>query len=196
MPLLKEDELDNLCHKYDLSLHARDNSICSRLLSPLWRLGAKAIIPADVSPNALSLSALVCLLQATYSCYYFYEDQPKYTAIAAGLLIFAFWTLDSVDWIHAERVGSNTALTLVFDSFCSSVGTVFLTVIVCWCFGITNMNALWYAVQTSQLFLLNKHIRGAVKQLVSYWLFNGPGELLSTLVLILWTRAIFGLGTL
>jgi hypothetical protein len=101
--------------------------------------------------------------------------------------------LDSLDAIHAVNVGSNTTLTLIFDSFCSSFGTVFLTLIVCWCFGVTDPKTLWYAVQTAQLILLNKHIRGAVKNLVSYWLFNGPGELLSFVIMLLVVRASFGL---
>jgi choline-phosphate cytidylyltransferase len=193
MPLLKEDELDNIVHKYDTLRHINDNSICSRLFTPLWSRAADRLVPADVSPNALSLGALLCLLQAAYLCYFYYEVEPKATTLLAGLLIFAFWTLDSLDAIHADNVGSKTSLTLVFDSFCSSVGTVFLTVIVCWCFGIKDAKTLWYAVQTSQLILLNKHIRGAVKQIVSYWLFNGPGELVSALILLLLVRATFGL---
>ena len=193
MPLLKEDELDTLVHKYEPSTHIRDGSLSNRLFRPLWNLAATTCIPSDVSPNALSLSALLCLLQATYLCYFYYDVEPKTTTIAAGVLIFAFWTLDSLDAIHAENSGSNTSLTLVFDSFCSSVGTVFLVVIVCWCFGVTDSRTLWYAVQTSQLVLLNKHIGGAVKQMVSYWLFNGPGEILSAIIVLLMVRATFGL---
>ena len=123
MPLLKEDELDTLVHKYEPSTHIRDGSLSNRLFRPLWNLAATTCIPSDVSPNALSLSALLCLLQATYLCYFYYDVEPKTTTIAAGVLIFAFWTLDSLDAIHAENSGSNTSLTLVFDSFCSSVGT-------------------------------------------------------------------------
>jgi hypothetical protein len=193
MPLLKEDELDNVVHHYNLETHSHSNSITSRLFTPIWKRAADLFVPADISPNALSLGALVCLLQATYLCYTYYDEEPQITTIAAGILIFAFWTLDSIDAIHAVNVGSNTSLTLIFDSFCSSVGSVFLTVIVCWCFGITDPKTLWYAVQTAQLVLLNKHIRGAVKQIVSYMLFNGPGEMLSFVVVSLLIRATFGL---
>ena len=193
MPLLKEDELDNVVHKYDVNRHSHDNSVCSRLLAPLWGKVATTIIPADISPNALSLGALVCLLQAAYLCHTYYADEPAITTYAAVFLICAFFTLDSLDAIHAVNVGSNTTLTLIFDSFCSSFGTVFLTLIVCWCFGVTDPKTLWYAVQTAQLILLNKHIRGAVKNLVSYWLFNGPGELLSFVIMLLVVRASFGL---
>lgn len=193
MPLLKEDELDNVVHKYDVETHSADNTITARLLTSIWQRLATKFVPADISPNALSLAALLCLLQATYLCYQYYDVEPKVTTVAAGVLIFAFWTLDSLDAVHAKNVGSNTTLTLIFDSFCSSCGTVFLTVIVCWCFGVTDPRTLWYAVQASQLILLNKHIKGAVKQVVSYWLFNGPGELLSTLVMLLIVRASFGL---
>jgi cytidyltransferase-like protein len=197
MPLLKTDELAAMVG-YDCDSHVTGAvTITTTLLTPLWNR-LVTIVPADVAPNALSLAGLICLVHAMYLCYYDTsgdgtEENSQVQAAVCAALIVCFWTLDALDSIHAQRIGSRTALTLIFDSICSTTGTVFLTLVVCASMSITDPLALWYAVQVAQLGLLNKHIMGAVKDVLSYLAFNGPGELLASLVALLLVRSWFGL---
>lgn len=189
MPFLKEDELDTFVQ---YRLLEEDNSVTTKVLTPVWRLLAH-IVPPDIAPNALSLSGLVCLLQACYVNYYYVDSHPQQCAAVSAVLIFLFWTLDALDSVHARNIGGPTSLTVFFDSMCSSVGTVFLTLVVCRSMSVAGHLSLWYAVQASQLVLLNKHLSGVVRHVVRYAVFNGPGELLSTIVGILLLRAMFDL---
>ena len=197
MPLLKTDELAAMVG-YDCDSHISSAAtITTKLLTPLWNQ-LVLIVPSDVAPNALSLAGLICLVHAMYLCYYDTsrdgtEESSQVKAGICAVLIVCFWTLDALDSIHAKRIGSRTALTLIFDSICSTSGTVFLTLVVCMSMSINDPLSLWYAVQVAQLVLLNKHIMGAVKDVLSYFAFNGPGELLASLVALLLVRSWFGL---
>ena len=196
MPLLKGDELAAMVG-YDYEKHVAGSvTITTRLLTPIWNKLVQ-IVPSDVAPNALSLAGLICLVHAMYLCYFdsegVNETQSQIRAGVCAGLIGLFWTLDALDSIHAEQIGSRTALTLIFDSICSSIGTVLLTLVVCLTMDIVDPLTLWYAVQVAQLVLLNKHIVGAIKDVLSYLAFNGPGELLASLILLLLVRSWFGI---
>ena len=76
MPLLKEDELDSFA-KFDTSgLSGWDNSITTKILTPLWNIIVR-IVPPDVAPNALSLAALISLIHACYISYNYSGEAPQ-----------------------------------------------------------------------------------------------------------------------
>ena len=112
MPLLKEVELDAFI-KFDARSAALDNSITTKILTPVWNL-LVLIVPPDVAPNALSLAALISLLHASYISYYYSEEAPQQTAGITAAFIFMFWMLDALDSIHAEKIGGAHAARPLF----------------------------------------------------------------------------------
>lgn len=121
------------------------------------------------------------------------DSHPDSTLVLSVCLVMGFYTLDAVDSIHAARTTNDSPLTIFFDSMCSSVGTVFIALILCTAMDITQLDMVWACVQIGQLVLLNVHIDGLAKNLIRYFLFTGPGECVSLFVSLLLFRAVFGL---
>ena len=127
-----------------------DKSLSNTLLSPLLDRLAK-LVPIDVAPNVLSLSGLICLLQAWYFCYKHGDRFPVQSTVASVVLIIVYYLLDSLAPLHAKRTGNDTSITEFFDHACSSIGVIFLTLVMCQCLGIETASSQWYLVQVTQV---------------------------------------------
>ncbi len=169
-----------------------DKSVTRRVFEPFWDYVVKWV-PEEVAPNMVSLAGLLCLVQAWYLSYTQGSEYPYETTTIAIILIFLFWTLDSIDQKHAVRIRNDNTLTEFFDHMCSSIGTIFLVLTVCECYGLKDMQSIWHYVQIGQLLILNKHLGALRKDYVSYRLFTGPGEGVTVFILLLAVRASFPL---
>lgn len=84
--LLTEPEKENFSHYTE---EIEDNSISSKILSPLWEAIAN-LVPGSVAPNVLSLAGLLCTIQAFYLCLSYMTSNPRLVCVAAGLLGMQF----------------------------------------------------------------------------------------------------------
>jgi hypothetical protein len=78
-------------------------SITTRILNPFWEW-CTHFVPPTVAPNLLSLAGTTCILQAYYTTYFYYNDDPSMATATAMFLIFAYMTLDGMDGKHARRL--------------------------------------------------------------------------------------------
>mmetsp|Transcript_22008 Transcript_22008/g.38995 ORF Transcript_22008/g.38995 Transcript_22008/m.38995 type:complete len:497 (+) Transcript_22008:215-1705(+) len=186
--ILSPGELANFA---DYETVVVDKSASKRLFQPVFKFVARQV-PEDVAPNLISLTAMMCLVQAWYLSYTNGDAYPKETTAIAIVLILLFWTLDAVDSIHARNIGNDSSLTEFVDHMCSSVGTIFLVLTLCQCYEVQEIDSVWHYVQMGQLLILNKHLGGFKKDYISYRVFNGPGEGVTLFILMLAFRGLTG----
>src|SRR5690349_18375329 len=124
---LNEREKQNV---QDYAVPIQDNSISTKLLSLFWIIVAK-LFPSNVAPNVISLSGLLCLMQAWYLCINYIDDYPRTVTVISFLLVFAWQTFDGVSRIHAHNVRNEYALVEFFKEVCDNIGCVFLMATLC-----------------------------------------------------------------
>jgi hypothetical protein len=82
----------------------------------------------------------------------------------------------------------------LFQYSCDCGSTVWLAILTTFCLGGTKVETQWYAVQCSQLVLFLKHLSAFQRKAgMRYHLGAGPGEVLMSCLLLLATRAVFGM---
>eukprot|EP00288_Rhodomonas_lens_P019588 CAMPEP_0177690858 /NCGR_PEP_ID=MMETSP0484_2-20121128/993_1 /TAXON_ID=354590 /ORGANISM="Rhodomonas lens, Strain RHODO" /LENGTH=519 /DNA_ID=CAMNT_0019201435 /DNA_START=134 /DNA_END=1690 /DNA_ORIENTATION=+ len=168
-----------------------ERTITTRALNPFWEWAA-SLIPPTVAPNVLTLAGFTCTLQAYYLAYFYMDTNVTLCTMA---LIFCYMTLDAVDGKHAVKTRNASPLGELFNQACDNVGCIFLVLTLTSVLGITNLQTTWYLVQCVQLFFMHSHMRAWLKEKgqLEYGIFNGPGEALAIMLIILGVRAMFGL---
>lgn len=187
-----------------------DRSISTMILSPIWTFIAK-FLPADLAPNVLPLAGLLCMVQAWHLCMVMGSSlgdsgsdgkilQLDFNVSALCVcLISAFYALHALHGLHAINIKNDNSLSELFGYAMDGLSTVFLALVLCMLLGAgeEHINIQWYAVQTSQLVLLYKHLAAYVGDRgLRYGKINGPGEAVSMICGILIIRGLFGLGYL
>jgi choline-phosphate cytidylyltransferase len=169
-----------------------DRTISTRLLRPVWNVLLN-YIPETVSPNVLSLSAMLMLIEAWYIVSVHMDSSPHAAMCLTIVLFAAFYTLDALDGLHAKKIMNDSPIGELFDQMCSNVGVVFMVLALCEIFEIDSYGSRWNLVQASQLLLLRKHITAFKSGVLTYRLLAGPGELLFSIICVIAVRAVLGL---
>jgi len=155
-----------------------------------------AQVPAYVSPNLVTLSGLVMLVQAWYVCHAYGPIYPVATTWLAVCNIVLLFATSHVAGYHADRIRQHTALNDLFKYACDSGSTVFLALLVQYCLG-AHETCQWHAVQACQLVLFLKHLSAFQRHAgLRYRVLAGPGEVLLLCVAVLVARASWGLEAL
>jgi cytidyltransferase-like protein len=174
----------------------KNNSLTHYLFQGIFNYVAHhQYIPDSVAPNLLSLLGLLLLAQAWYLTNMYAAHYPTACSWLAVVSILTFFTTSSMQEAHATRTRQRTALGDLFKYSCDAAATVFLSILTVYCLGgSTNHETQWYVVQFCQLVLFLKHLSAFHRQAgLRYNVVTGPGEVLLTCVLLLATRATFGL---
>jgi len=171
----------------------KDRSITHAVFRPLMSWLSNWI-PETVAPNVVTLAGFLALGQAWYMTNLYGELFPvAMTWFSVANIVF-FFTTNSMEPFHAERIRQRTALGDLFKYSCDSLSTVFLVILTTYCLGGTSPKLQWYAVQGSQLVLFVKHLSAFDRHAgLRYNVLTGPGEVLMTAVTLLVVRATFGL---
>jgi len=173
----------------------RDKSLVSKAGQSTFEWLARQV-PASVSPNLVTLAGLVMLVQAWYVCHAYGAAYPVATTWLAVVNIILFFGTSHVSGIHADRIRQHTPLSDLFKYACDSSSTVFLALLLTYCFGASE-ECQWHAVQACQLVLFLKHLSAFKRHAgLRYRAMAGPGEVLVVCVAVLVARAAFGLETL
>lgn len=174
----------------------RDKSVSGYLTRPLWLYLSK-FVPVTLAPNVLALFGLGLLSQAWYITYGYGHEYPVACSWLAVVGILAFFVVNSVVTVHADRIRQRTPLGDFFKYATDSAATVFLSILTAYCLGGSqdeSQEVSWYVVQTAQLVLYVKHLSAFHRQAgLRFSLFSGPGEVIGTAVTLLAIRATLGL---
>lgn len=172
-----------------------DKSVTTRLYTPIWNTLVK-LIPKSVAPNVITLTALVCILQAFWIAYKFSSNElhHDYACYCAAFLIYAHMMLDALDGLHARNTLNSSPLGEFFDHGCDNVSNTFLVLTVLMLVGVEDKDTLWYLVQTFQLISLTVHIRAFndSERKIRFGFLTGPGELLHAFIILLTTTGWLG----
>jgi ethanolaminephosphotransferase len=111
------------------SYKGQDNSLISKyVLQPYWSYIVH-FVPLWVHPNILTLLGLICSAVAYFFIFWTtagaMAPAPAWTLGAAGVLGFAYQTLDALDGKQARRTGMSGALGEIFDHACDSLNVSF-----------------------------------------------------------------------
>jgi choline-phosphate cytidylyltransferase len=151
------------------------------------------IIPEHISPNLLTLSGMILLVQAWYAVHNYGVFAPTACTWLAILNIWGFFVITHVSILHADNMRQHTAFSDLFKYACDSGATVFLALLITYCFDSTETTQ-WHAVQACQLVLFLKHLSAYKRQAgLRYRTASGPGEVLLASMAILAVRAVVGL---
>jgi len=173
----------------------RDKSLVSKAGRSSFEWLAKRV-PANVSPNTVTMAGLVMLVQAWYVCHAYGSAHPVATTWLAVLNILLFFWTSHVSCYHADRIRQHTPLSDLFKYACDSGSTVFLALLLTYCLGASEI-CQWHAVQACQLVLLLKHLSAFKRHAgLRYRAMAGPGEVLVAFAAVLAARAALGLETL
>ena len=169
----------------------------SRIFSPIFtpcRELLITLVPPTVAPSVLSLTSLICVIQAWYLCVMYSADSPRATSLGAVTLGTVFWVLHSIQSLHARKHRQETAVTELFGYVTDNVATVFLMLVFCMLLGVESLEMRWYIVQIGQLVLMRKHISAFVRGgAVQHRMLTGPGEAMCLYLLIITIRGTLGL---
>ena len=173
----------------------RDKSLVSKAgRSSFEWLATK--VPSTVSPNTITLSGLVMLVQAWYVCHAYGTAYPVATTWLAVVFVILFFGTSHVSGYHADRIRQHTPLSDLFKYACDSGSTVFLALLLTYSLGASD-TCQWHAVQACQLVLLLKHLSAFKRHAgLRYRAMAGPGEVLFAFAAVLTARAALGLETL
>lgn len=173
----------------------RDKSLVSKAGSDFFQWLASRL-PSTVSPNLVTLTGLVMLTQAWYVTHAYGENHPVQCTWLAVVNILLFFLTNSITGYHADNTRQQTPLSDLFKYACDSISTVFLALLLAYCFG-ANIETKWHAVQACQLVLFLKHLSAFKRHAgLRYRLIAGPGEVLVMCVIVLALRATVGLETI
>lgn len=162
------------------------------LLYPIVRFFECFHFPDNVSPNLLILSGLVILVQAWYIIMYYGENYPQLCTVFAASNTILFFILNSVSLYHADRIRQHTALSDLFKYSCDLGSTIFLAILVCYCWNAT-LETTWYVVYSSQIILFLKHLSAFRRQSgLRYRYQTGPAEVLVICTWCLLIRSCLG----
>ena len=173
----------------------RDKSLVSKAgRSSFEWLATK--VPNTVSPNTITLSGLIMLVQAWYVCHAYGTAYPVATTWLAVVFVLLFFGTSHVSGYHADRIRQHTPLSDLFKYACDSGSTVFLALLLTYCLGASEI-CQWHAVQAGQLVLLLKHLSAFKRHAaLRYRAMAGPGEVLFASAAVLTARAALGLEAL
>lgn len=187
LELLNQKEKENLKEwKYQVD----DPSITTLVLTPFWNTVVK-YVPEYVAPNVLSLSGLIMLMYSFYLNYMFFDDYPRAVSGVCAILIFIYQTLDAIDGKHARRIKNSSPLGELFDHACDSVGLIFVALTVARTSGITDLNVLFYIIQSTLMLFMVEHLKAFRTKKVEFFKYTGPGEILLGCIALLLYRCIF-----
>ncbi len=170
-----------------------DNSITTRLFTPVYSYLARKMMPTTVSPNLINLAGLLCQVQAFYLCYLYMDVWPHLVPGIAGALVLLYQALDGIQREHATNTRNESPLGDFFECGCDSIGSTFIILTLSYCLGFdksTDMAVLWYIVQTYQLLLLQQHLSGFKRGRRVFGLLSGPGEALLISEMVLLAQAV------
>jgi len=153
-----------------------------------------SFIPDNIAPNLLTVTGFACLSQAWYVTNLYGTLYPTICTWFAIFMIIIFFCCNSVDFRHADNIRQHTPLSTLFKYSCDCCSTVFLAILTVYLLGGTDPVNQWYAVQASQLLLFLKHLSAFHRNDgLRYNVLTGPGEVIMSILVLLITRAVFGL---
>jgi len=114
--------------------HSGVNTKLDRFLNPFWEW-LEHFIPLNIAPNLVTFVGFL-LVMSSYLIMIFYDQTfkkflPPWVYITAGILQWAYQTLDALDGKHARRTKSSSPLGQLFDHGCDSFAASFLALSVC-----------------------------------------------------------------
>ena len=170
-----------------------DQSITNKMLTPV-REWIVTFVPPNVAPSVLSLTALLCVIQAWYICTLYSENFPRASSLGAICLGTVFWVLHSIQSLHARRHRQETPVTELFGYVTDNIATVFLMQVFCMLLKVESLELRWYIVQVGQLVLMRKHINAFVRGGgVQHRMLTGPGEAMCLYLIVIGVRGTLGL---
>ncbi len=152
------------------------------------------LIPSNVSPNLITLAGLCSLAHAWHVISKYSSAHPTICAVFAVLQVAIFYVTNSLDGRHGVVINQSSPVNELFKYASDCLSTVFLTLVTCYCLGVTEWHTQWYSVQTGQLILFTKHLSAFHRHAgLRYNILTGPGEVLTFVMVMLTTRATLGL---
>ena len=100
-------------------------------------------LPANLAPNAISLSGVIILSNCLYVTTKFGEEIPKECTWFAIFGIVLFFITNSIDLKHADRIRQRTPLGDLMKYACDTASTVFLSMLVSYSLGATSWATQW-----------------------------------------------------
>ena len=174
--------------------YVQDKSLTSAMSENFFSKLTKSYIPDKIAPNLLTLCGFACLSQAWYVTNLYGTLYPTPCTWFAIFMIIIFFCMNSVDFRHADYIRQHTPLGALFKYSCDCCSTVFLAILTVYLLGGTDPVNQWYAVQASQLLLFLKHLSAFHRNDgLRYNVLTGPGEVIMSILVLLITRAVFGL---
>lgn len=186
---LSPEDLRNVASFKD---DTNDKSISTMILQRPAEWMAR-FIPATVAPNLLTLMSLIAVLHAFNTTYMYREEWPRFCTTMSIIMFTLYHLLDLVDGKHARNTQNDSPLGYVFNNACDSLAVTFIAITLCLSFGLSDLNAMWFVVQTSHLVFIWTKVSAMNRGYVSYGVFSGPGEAVLLINTLLAFRAVFGL---
>eukprot|EP01064_Diplonema_japonicum_P006629 TRINITY_DN14474_c0_g1_i1.p1 TRINITY_DN14474_c0_g1~~TRINITY_DN14474_c0_g1_i1.p1 ORF type:complete len:562 (+),score=93.01 TRINITY_DN14474_c0_g1_i1:62-1687(+) len=169
--------------------------VLDKMLYPLM-LKIASVIPDTVAPNVITMAGLVSLLHGAYLSHKHSETYPVASSIACSILVTAYYILDAVDGLHAERIRNKSNIGALLTTSVNSFTPVLLMVMLCrTVLGIQHFSTIWYAVQGLQLFFLFIHTRdlhGTSRHMVNLFV-PGPAAIVPLIPLLCLAKAGFAI---
>jgi choline-phosphate cytidylyltransferase len=163
-----------------------DSRLSTLVLSRVFEFLAH-LIPANISPNLVSVVGLLLTVHSYYLSFFYLEAFPKLVFAICIAFIVTQLVGDGVSAIHAKTSMQDTPLFDLFSTTCNIVGYVFSTLTGCLLLGITDHTTQWHLVHIGQMLSLTQHL-GAFKRSnhsMRYPMFTGPGEVIFTIVCLI-----------
>eukprot|EP01059_Diplonema_ambulator_P008994 TRINITY_DN18765_c0_g2_i1.p1 TRINITY_DN18765_c0_g2~~TRINITY_DN18765_c0_g2_i1.p1 ORF type:complete len:554 (+),score=101.94 TRINITY_DN18765_c0_g2_i1:36-1664(+) len=185
-------EKDNV-RDYEPVRQGYGTGMIDKLMYPMM-VKCASVIPDTVAPNVITVAGLVSLLHGAYLSHKHSETYPVGVAIACSLLVTAYYVLDAVDGLHAERIRNRSNIGYLLITSVNSFTPVLLMVILCrTVLGITHFPTIWYAVQSFQLFFLFAHIRDlhGTSRHIAHLFMPGPAAIVPLFPVLCLARAAF-----
>ncbi len=183
LELLSDKQKDNIA-----KWKVKDTIISDQIFAPFWSKVVKWI-PDYVAPNVLSLSGLILLVYSYYITYLYSYKHSRVTSLISSLLIFAYQTLYSINGEHSRNIGNSSSLCELFDYSCENLGTIFLILTTATNLGVNDSGMLFYTTQIWLMMFLIEHLKDFRNGKST---FNGPGEILTPVIVILCWKAFTG----
>jgi cytidyltransferase-like protein len=152
-----------------------DKSITTLLFTPFWNYIVK-YVPPTVAPNIISLAGLLCVIYAYNLSVLMLSQYYSFTCLCVFMLMFAYMTLDAIDGKHARRTGNSSPLGELVDHLVDVLSLTFIVLTACNIYGITDINIIWYLLQSSHLIFLYHHIDALKTNIVVFPKYTSSGE--------------------
>lgn len=174
-----------------------DKSILHNTLRPLFENLAK-ILPDTLAPNVVTLTGFLSLGQAWYLVNEYGQSYPRACTLLAFANVLLFFVTNELTGYHAIRIRQNTALNDLFKYCCDTGSTVWIILLLVFLLGGHSVQTQWYSVQAAQLVLLLKHLSAFRRHagIRYHMITGGPAEVLTSVLVLLAIRGIFGLDTI